>query len=118
MSEDALDAVLKRAASDDEFANHVRTDPTAALAEFDLSPVELLALTCADEDGLRRLLGSEYDVPTVELAVFSQAALPLFHHEARDEMIRIDGARGGTKTTMETSHGVTCCCWDSVTAEA
>ncbi len=113
MSEESLKAVLDRAASDDDFASRVRTSPTETLAEFDLSTVELLALSCADEDALRRLLGSAEEAPTIELAMFTGAALPAFESEARAELLRIDGARGGTKTSQATSHTVTCCCWDT-----
>lgn len=108
MSQESLRAVLDRVDKDEAFAQRLERNPTATLAEFDLSTVESVALSCADEDALRRLLGSSADAPRMDLAAFRDAAMPFFHSAARAELEEL---AGGTKTTQETSHGVTCCCW-------
>jgi hypothetical protein len=112
MSEQSLRAVLDRVASDKGFADIVRKEPIKALAEFDLSTVELFALNTADEDALRRLLDDSGDEPlSADLAVFDGAAMPAFHEEALEELRAIDAELAAGRTTTETSHTVTCCCW-------
>lgn len=112
MSEKSLQKVLDRVAGDEKFADYVRREPIKALAEFDLSTVELFALTCADEDALRRLGGAtEEDTSSVELAVFADAALVAFDEEAIGEFTGIDSVAASGKTSSVTSAGVTKCCW-------
>jgi hypothetical protein len=111
MSEESLRTVLSRVASDEEFASYVRENPIRALAEFDLTTVELFALSCADEDALLRLMGSSEEAPAVEFSVFNNAVLPAFDEEAKAEYMKVDGLSGGSNTTKETSHTVTVCCW-------
>jgi hypothetical protein len=109
MSERSLRALLDRITNDRGFADQLRDDSVTALAEFDLSAVELFALTCGDEDALRRLADSTAEYSSVESSVFRDAMLPAFDREAA-KAVGKDGAAGG-KTTKVTSQGVTVCCW-------
>jgi len=59
MSEEALQGLLERINEDETFRKRMLDDPEAAVADVDLSEVELLALACTDEDALRRLSGAE-----------------------------------------------------------
>jgi hypothetical protein len=61
---------------------------------------------------LRRLLGSYEDAPVVEMSVFRDVARPYFDEAAREELVDVAGeAEAGGKTSKETSHTVTKCCW-------
>lgn len=108
MSQDGLRELLEKAASDEHFAQSLKSySPTSTVYE-NVSSSEVLALTCADEDALRRLLGSS-DLPDVDLALFAEAALPMFDEKMAGE---IGGeAAAGETTTQVTSAGVTKCCW-------
>jgi len=50
---------MDRLASDTAFIAQLKADPEQALAEFDLSATERVALATNDEDGLRRLAGQD-----------------------------------------------------------
>jgi hypothetical protein len=59
MSEESLRRFLDRLASDSDLAERLKADPEATLAEYELSATERVALATNDEDGLRRLAGSD-----------------------------------------------------------
>jgi len=115
MSQDALREVLERAATDSAFAELLRSDPTRALAKLDLSTVERLALSCADEDALRRLQGQALADGGV-VALFDGAALAAFDDREVGRMIELSStvmlsAACAGKTSKVTSRTVTKCCW-------
>jgi hypothetical protein len=59
VSEESLRRFLDRLASDTAFVEQLKANPEEALGEFDLSATERTALATNDEDGLRRLAGSD-----------------------------------------------------------
>jgi hypothetical protein len=59
MSEESLRSFLDRLANDQAFVERLKTNPGGAAGEFDLSLTERVALATNDEDGLRRLTGSD-----------------------------------------------------------
>jgi hypothetical protein len=110
MSDQSLQALLARIRSDDDFVNRVKSDPKDALAEFDLTVVELFALTCGDEDALRRLVGVSEDYQTFgDRGYYRDAIMPAFDANVAAD-VQADAAAGG-KTSKVTSQTVTVCCW-------
>jgi hypothetical protein len=59
VSEETLKRFLDRLNSDAGFRELIERDPSAIAEEFELSPVERLALGLRDEDALRRLAGTD-----------------------------------------------------------
>jgi len=59
MSEESLRRLLDRLSGDVAFVERLKANPSEALAEFELSPIERTALATNDEDGLRRLAGRD-----------------------------------------------------------
>lgn len=59
MSESSLQDLLARIDNDEEFRGRLLADAEAAVSGMDLSEVERFALASADEDALRRLVGSD-----------------------------------------------------------
>jgi hypothetical protein len=59
MSEESLRQFLDRLNGDEAFVERLRANPGDALAAFDLSPTERMALATNDEDSLRRLAGQD-----------------------------------------------------------
>jgi len=59
MSEESLRRLLDRLSGDVAFVERLKANPSEALAEFELSPIERTALATNDEDGLRRLAGQD-----------------------------------------------------------
>jgi hypothetical protein len=59
MSQEGLQSLMDRVYKDTAFRDQVMTDPLGALAGWDLSATELMALATNDADGLRRLCGDE-----------------------------------------------------------
>jgi hypothetical protein len=116
MSQDALRAVLQRASTDPAFAEQLRSDPTRALAKLELSTVERLALSCADEDALRRLQGQALADGHV-VALFDGAALAAFDDREVGRMVELSSTLmlsqecAAGKTGKVTSRTVTKCCW-------
>ncbi|MET0306544.1 MAG: hypothetical protein ABW196_10005 [Solirubrobacterales bacterium] len=110
MSQEALRELMDKAASDEGFAARLKEEPVKALIQLDLSSTELFTLSCADEDALRRLLGTaEYESDVdLDLSMFGEAALPLFDEKVITEVVDEFGAGG--KTTKATTSG-TKCCW-------
>ena len=112
MSQQGLKTLIERLTTDYDLAARIKQDPISALREFDLSSTELFTLNCADDDALRRLLGSAQSAKSIDYSIFRDAALPAFSIEARDAMMEgEDGGAAPQKTTKETSHTVTVCCW-------
>jgi hypothetical protein len=109
MSERALQDLIDRVADDPKFAASVRKDPMKTLIEFDLSTVEAVALSCGDEDALRRLLGSKEHEQEVDLSDFGTVAQVFFDEVMLGEFNENPDA--GAKTDKVTSSGVTKCCW-------
>lgn len=107
MSEKALKELLEKVSGDKGFAERLRNDPIGVLCEMEMSTVEVFALTCADEDALRRLLNASGYDRSIDYSIFRDAALPAFNEEAKQEMLD----RCGGKTTSVTSSTVTKCCW-------
>lgn len=58
MSTDELQRLVNRL-TDPDFRERLERDPEATIAEFDLTPTEVFALSINDADGLRRLGVSE-----------------------------------------------------------
>lgn len=108
MSDRSLQALLARLSSDDDFANRLRTEAREALAEFDLTTVELFALTCGDTDALRRLVASD-DYQFEWNGGYRDALMPAFDAEVAAEVQAEAGGSGNT--TKVTSQTVTVCCW-------
>jgi thioredoxin-like negative regulator of GroEL len=110
VSDRSLQTLLARIRNDGDFVNRLKSDPTDALAEFDLTVVELFALTCGDDDALRRLVGVSEEYQTFEdRGYYRDAIMPAFDaNRAAD--IQADAAAGG-KTSKVTSQTVTVCCW-------
>jgi hypothetical protein len=109
MSQEALRELLDKAAKDEGFAARLKEEPVEALINLDLSSTELFTLSCADEDALRRLLGTAEYGSEVDLSIFADAAMPLFDEKVVTEVIEEFGAAG--KTSQVTSATVTKCCW-------
>jgi hypothetical protein len=59
MSEEALQRVLERLNADPELRDRLENDWENVIGELGLSPTEVMALSTADEDALRRLAGAE-----------------------------------------------------------
>jgi hypothetical protein len=59
MSEESLRQFLDRLNGDAAFVERLKANPGEALAEFDLSQTERVALATNDEDSLRRLAGQD-----------------------------------------------------------
>jgi hypothetical protein len=57
MSEETLRRFLEQLNADASFRGRMQEDAAGAFAEFDLSPVEQMAIMSGDEDALRRLTG-------------------------------------------------------------
>jgi hypothetical protein len=114
MSEQGLGDVLRRVSTDPDFVDRILRNSVWALSEFELSAVELFALTCADESALRRLLGTASDVPLTDLKIFRDAACPTVNRGARDIFTEFDASG---KTSQVTSYSVTVCCWGDVVKE-
>jgi len=109
MSDRSLQSLLSRIASDKDLANRLKAAPNEALGEFDLSTVELFALTCGDEDALRRLAGSSDELAFEWNGGYRDAVMAAFDAEVASEF-EADAAAGG-KTSRVTSQTVTVCCW-------
>jgi hypothetical protein len=59
MSEESSRRFLERLNSDESFRTALQCDPESALADFELSPTERLAIGTGNEDALRRLSGAD-----------------------------------------------------------
>ncbi len=105
MSDQSLKTLLERINSDADFAERVRTQPEA-LDEFDLSTVELFALTCGDADALRRLVGETIEYRFI--SGYRNAIMAAFDSEVAAEA---QEATASGKTSQVTSQTVTVCCW-------
>jgi hypothetical protein len=66
MSEEALRKFIDRVNKDASFRERLTNDVPAALAEFELSPTEQVALATNDEDALRRLGGGHIQAAAAE----------------------------------------------------
>ena len=66
MSEEVLRRFIERLNNDPKFREKLTKDVAAALAEFDLTPAEQVALATNDEDALRRLGGGNVKVSPAE----------------------------------------------------
>jgi hypothetical protein len=114
MSASGLRDLMKRIESDPDFAALMKSDAPAAVAKYELSTVELFALSCADGDALSRLLESSSKELRSELSIFEKAFLPAFDEKAQARYLEVETSNGGTntgKTSKVTSSGVTKCCW-------
>jgi hypothetical protein len=117
MSQDALRSILQRASADPAFAEQLRRDPTATLAKVDLSTVERLALSCADEDALRRLQGEAVAGGAQVVTLFEGAALAATDEREVGRMFELSSTVmvakdcAERKTNRVTSRTVTKCCW-------
>jgi len=109
MSDQSLQALLERIRSDEDFSSRLKSEPAAALADFELSTVELFALTCGDEDALRRLVGASADFRDFGSSGYRDAVMAAFDTEVAAE-VQQDASAGG-KTSSVTSQTVTVCCW-------
>jgi hypothetical protein len=110
MSDRSLQALLARIRSDGDFVTRLKGGPRDALAEFDLTTVELFALTCGDEDALRRLVGASEDYRAFgDRGYYRDALMPAFDAEVAAD-VQADAAAGGN-TSKVTSQTVTVCCW-------
>ncbi|MBB3692005.1 hypothetical protein [Sphingomonas sp. BK580] len=113
MTSQSLTKVFERLASDKGFADRIRQDPVVGLAEFDLSTVELFALSCADGDALRRLVDQAGVSVDYDLSLFEKAFLPAIDEGAQARYLKVveANATNSGKTSKVTSAGVTKCCW-------
>lgn len=105
MSDQSLKSLLERINSDADFAERVRSQPEA-LDEFELSTVELFALTCGDADALRRLVGDSVEYRFS--GGYRNAMMAAFDREVAAE---VQEAAASGKTSQVTSQTVTVCCW-------
>jgi hypothetical protein len=81
-------AVLERAIADPDFARSLLDDPDAALAEYELSEVQLLLLRSLDEEDLEKLSPDNLDeFFAVDSAVYTpeDAAMVQQGYEMYDE---------------------------------
>lgn len=81
-------AVLERAIADPDFARALLDDPDAALAEYELSEVQLLLLRSLDEEDLEKLSPDNLDeFFAVDSAVYTpeDAAMVQQGYEMYDE---------------------------------
>jgi hypothetical protein len=81
-------AVLERAIADPDFARALLDDPDAALAEYELSEVQLLLLRSLDEEDLEKLTPDNLDeFFAVDSAVYTpeDAAMVQQGYEMYDE---------------------------------
>lgn len=108
MSQEALRELLDKVESDDEFVAHLKKEPVKALARLGVSSTEVFTLTCADEDALRRLLGTAEDARSVDFSLFAEAAMPMFDEEMA---AAIGEANAGGDTCKVSTATVTKCCW-------
>jgi len=88
MSEESLRLFMERLSSDPAFVERVKANAAEALAAFDLSPTERMALASNDEDALRRLGGSDVQGYFLNLPLTSPAETsPPFCPPTADEQV-------------------------------